>query len=864
MADSIIRLKVESSEYDSKIKRAAQGLAHMEEACRKVGGTLAILDNDEKKFVQSLGTMETVSKDARGRVNELSKAYIDLSVRFKALTQEEQKGDYGKALKKSLEEIRQRIVSAKTELKDINKEMSVPSSNGGFLSALEGIGSQLGINSDLMAFATKGTIAYTAAAAGAAAAIYKAAEAWREYNREIAQQDQITSVTTGLQGSDASAMTDQVRAIAQTYDVDFRDSINAANTLMTQFGVSGQEAINLLSRGMQGMILGDGAKLLSMIQQYAPAFRDAGIQASELIAIIHNTEGGIFTDDNMNAIVMGIKNIRLMKDATKETLRSVGIDADEMAMKLNSGAMSVFDALGVVSNRIQELGTGSQAAGELMNDIFGRQGVAAGTNLGKAIETLNLNLAETQTQTGSLGEAMRELEDVNAQLNAVMRETFGYNGWEEMEIGIRIKLRTCLINLLDVLNSIIGRVQSIYEGYQKLKDKISGNDIVKVLSKAADAGWRMVTPFAQAYEYIKGIMAFLGKTPNVKVPEVKQPAASTSNNNQSPVTSPQTIQRPQVVYTNNTKPKNISTSQIKEELTFKKKFYTENELDRMLTQDLAKNPYVSPSVEQGLAGKKVNFEDISKLTGFQYGDGQKTFSKQNFDDEAERKKRANSGSDSIEELNKLLSGINQITSGLESMGIELPSGMKDLLNGLNGLMSVIQGVQTVIQFFSTSSQAANTASVTANTGSNFFLAGALAANTAALEVNSVTSFLPFASGGIVRAASGFVAGKSSSTTALTTNNVTNFLPFASGGIVRAASGYVAGKSYSGDNIPALLNAGEVVFNAAQTANLATKLQGNSNDRGGFSAQPYVEAEKIFLGINNYLKATGRGELITTR
>ena len=94
--------------------------------------------------------------------------------------------------------------------------------------------------------------------------------------------------------------------------------------------------------------------------------------------------------------------------------------------------------------------------------------------------------------------------------------------------------------------------------------------------------------------------------------------------------------------------------------------------------------------------------------------------------------------------------------------------------------------------------------------------------------------------------------------------MTNFLPFASGGIVRAASGFVAGKSYSGDNIPALLNAGEVVFNAAQTANLATKLQGNSNDRGGFSAQPYVEAEKIFLGINNYLKATGRGELITTR
>ena len=47
MADVITRLKVESSEYDSKIKRASQGLLQMEQACRKVGGTLAVVEKDE-------------------------------------------------------------------------------------------------------------------------------------------------------------------------------------------------------------------------------------------------------------------------------------------------------------------------------------------------------------------------------------------------------------------------------------------------------------------------------------------------------------------------------------------------------------------------------------------------------------------------------------------------------------------------------------------------------------------------------------------------------------------------------------------------------------------------------------------------
>ena len=77
MADVITRLKVESTEYDSKIKRASQGLLQMEQACRKVGGTLAILEKDELEFVKGLGKMETVSKDARGQLKELTKAYHD-------------------------------------------------------------------------------------------------------------------------------------------------------------------------------------------------------------------------------------------------------------------------------------------------------------------------------------------------------------------------------------------------------------------------------------------------------------------------------------------------------------------------------------------------------------------------------------------------------------------------------------------------------------------------------------------------------------------------------------------------------------------------------------------------------------------
>lgn len=140
MAEVITRLKVESTEYDSKIKRASQGLLHMESACRKVGGTLAILDKEDRAFVQSLGKMETVSKSARGSLQELTAAYTDLSVQYKRLTEEEKRGEYGKILSEQLGVLKGRITDARQQLDEVGKELGetgrTAKDTGGILGAL--------------------------------------------------------------------------------------------------------------------------------------------------------------------------------------------------------------------------------------------------------------------------------------------------------------------------------------------------------------------------------------------------------------------------------------------------------------------------------------------------------------------------------------------------------------------------------------------------------------------------------------------------------------------------------------------------------------------------------------------------------
>lgn len=72
-------------------------------------------------------------------------------------------------------------------------------------------------------------------------------------------------------------------------------------------------------------------------------------------------------------------------------------------------------------------------------------------------------------------------------------------------------------------------------------------------------------------------------------------------------------------------------------------------------------------------------------------------------------------------------------------------------------------------------------------------------------------------------------------------------------------GMIEGNTYSGDQIPIMANAGEVVLNKAQQATLAQNLQNNG---GAMRFTGEVTGEKIVLVANRYLKRTGQGEIVT--
>lgn len=141
MADALVRLKIESQEYDNKIKRAQEGLTRYADECRKAGGTLEYVEKETLEYVKALGNMETVSKTAKGKVAELSNAYTELAVQYKQMTKEEQASPYGQALQGSLEQLKGRITELKGDLGEAGKEIQT---SGGFVDSFADALGQLG------------------------------------------------------------------------------------------------------------------------------------------------------------------------------------------------------------------------------------------------------------------------------------------------------------------------------------------------------------------------------------------------------------------------------------------------------------------------------------------------------------------------------------------------------------------------------------------------------------------------------------------------------------------------------------------------------------------------------------------------
>ena len=312
MADSIVRLKVESSEYDQKLKRAAEGLTRYADECRKVGGTMEVVEKDTLEYVRALGQMDTVSRTATGKLSEMKKTFTELSVVYNKMTAEEKQSPFGQALSQSLDQLNQSLVGG-----------------GGLKDALNGVASQFGMNIEQL---TKfgGVLGATSVALKTAKDAFFASETNVDnWGRTVAASEGIyDSFLQTLNNGDFSGFLSRIGEVISKA----HDAYNALDELNTRMTIINPERTRLQARSTE----------LKAIIRRQGADSEAGVKAKNELRQIEGMLSQAFKTEsqlNMNAFKAQVDKkladagIKLGKKDYDFLMRTFSSDASFMAMK---------------------------------------------------------------------------------------------------------------------------------------------------------------------------------------------------------------------------------------------------------------------------------------------------------------------------------------------------------------------------------------------------------------------------------------------------------------------------------------------------------------------------------------------------
>lgn len=254
-----------------------------------------------------------------------------------------------------------------------------------------------------------------------------------DYNKGLMEATRLTKEFTGYTGEALETMRNSIAATADSMGKDFNDVLATADNLMANYHLSGEEAMKVINDGFASGadLSGD---MLNKIQQYAPTFHDAGIGADQLVAILQQTRSGIFSDKGLDIITMASKKIREMSSGTASSLDAIGISSKQVQQDLANGTKNTFDIIQLVASKMKDFGADSQQVGDILKNVFGKQGAAAGIQLIEQLDTMTTDIEEVKKQTGEWGETQLENIKLHKELNSYLSSMFdmSQHGFEEM------------------------------------------------------------------------------------------------------------------------------------------------------------------------------------------------------------------------------------------------------------------------------------------------------------------------------------------------------------------------------------------------------------------------------------------------
>ena len=362
-------------------------------------------------------------------------------------------------------------------------------------SALEGLkGGFAALGKTMLTLATNPVFLAIAGVAAAGAAF----KWWYDYNSGLVEATRLTQQFTQLSGSALKDLRDEISGISDTFGTDFRETLQATNSVAKQFGISYEQAADVISKGFAAGADANG-EFIDTLKEYPAYFKEAGISASDFVAIIaKSNQEGIFSDKGVDAIKEGNLRLREMTTATASALEGIGISSKKVQEDLQSGAKTTWQVMQEVSQKLSELPESSSKVGTAIADIFGGPGEDAGLQYLTMLKDIKGGIDDVIEKQGEMSTSLLEVNNAATECKKAFNNLFDSTGGDFETFTNRLKT-----GVYDTLTGILITVKEVGAWWKNTFNAMNnalGGFLSSAIKKIAETN-SFLAPLIKAYYY---------------------------------------------------------------------------------------------------------------------------------------------------------------------------------------------------------------------------------------------------------------------------------------------------------------------------------------------------------------------------
>lgn len=274
----------------------------------------------------------------------------------------------------------------------------------------------------------------------------------------------------GISDVDLKNVTEDLLTLRDTFDMDENETLRGAQQLMKQFGITSQEAFDLMATGAQNG-LNKSDELGDNISEYSGKFAQAGYSAEEYFQLMQNgLDGGAYNLDKVNDAINEVTT-RLVDGTIEGALDSFDTKTQDVFKAWQEGRATQKDVVNAIVEDISKT-TNEQEKLNKASIAFGTMGEDFNSGFIQSLTTVGNKYKDVEGAMDKVKEiANGGLKNALSGLGRAFLDSF-------TPIG---KLITPI--LAGIVGLITVAIQGIQQGFAKVGDVISS-----VLSKIDTSG----------------------------------------------------------------------------------------------------------------------------------------------------------------------------------------------------------------------------------------------------------------------------------------------------------------------------------------------------------------------------------------